>query len=162
MAEAKAPEAPAPEQDASAQPGVPVDPFRGYNFKLLIDGVNEGHFLFCSELHVKVAALRYREGGAGPVVRRLPGPVSHGDVVLRCGFTQSPELWAWFSASADGRPQRKNVSILMLDIDGVTERLRWNLNECWPSEWKVHPLDALGQEIAIASLTLTYESLSRG
>ncbi|WP_164015817.1 phage tail protein [Pyxidicoccus trucidator] len=162
MAEAKAPEAPPPAQDAGAQPGALVNPLRGYNFTLLIDGVNEGHFLFCSELHVKVEALRYREGGAGPVVRRLPGPISHGDVVLRCGFTQSPELWTWFLATMSGVPLRKNVSILMLDDDGLTERLRWNLNECWPSEWKVHPLDALGQDIAIASLTLVYESLSRG
>jgi phage tail-like protein len=162
MAEAKTPEAPPPEQPAGAQPGGQLEMFRGYNFNLLIDGINAGHFLFCSELQVKVAALRYREAGAGPVVRRLPGPVSHADVTLRCGFTQSPELWTWFLASMSGLPQRKNVSILMLDVDGVTERLRWNLNECWPSEWKVHPLDALGQEIAIASLTMVYESLTRG
>lgn len=162
MAEAKAPEAPPPEQPAGAQPGAPVELFREYNFRLLIDGVNEGHFLYCSEVEVKVAALRYREGGSGPVVRRLPGPISYGDVTLRYGFTQSPELWAWFLASMTGQPQRKNVSILMLDIDGVTERMRWNLNECWPSEWKAHPLDALGQQVAVASLKLVYESLSRG
>ncbi|MBZ4419325.1 phage tail protein [Myxococcus sp. RHSTA-1-4] len=162
MADAKAPEAPPPEQEAGAQPGALVDPFRAYNFKLLIDGVSEGHFTQCTGLQVKVSALHFREGGAGPVVRRLPGPVSYGDVTLRYGLTSSPELWAWFLASVNGVPQRKNVSVLMLDIDGVTERLRWNLNEAWPTEWKAHPLDALGQQIAIDSLTLVFESISRG
>src|SRR3712207_2453125 len=113
MAEAQAPEAAPPEQEPGAQPGALADPFRAYNFKLLIDGVNEGHFTHCTGLQVKVSALHFREAGAGPVVRRLPGPVSYGDVTLRYGLTTSPELWNWFLASVSGVPLRKNVSVLM-------------------------------------------------
>lgn len=162
MAEAKAPEAAPSAQEAGAQPGALADPFRAYNFKLLIDGVNEGHFTRCTGLEVEVTAPHSREGGAGPVVRRLAGPVTHGDMTLRHGVTQSPELWNWFLASMNGVPRRRNVSVLLLDMDGVTEKLRWNLNEAWPKKWRAAPLDALGQQIAVDSLTLVFESITRG
>jgi phage tail-like protein len=161
MAEPNAPEAP-PEGDAGAQPGTLVDPFRAYNFKLLIDGVTQGHFTECSGLNVCVEALYYREGGYGNVVRRLPGPLKMGDVTLRYGLTNTPELWTWFTASMSGTPQRKNVSVLMLGMDGLTEVLRWNLNDAWPAEWHGAPLDALGNQVAIESLVLVFESITRG
>jgi phage tail-like protein len=162
MAEAKAPEAPPPEGDPGAMPGVLEDPFRAYNFKLLIDGVNEGHFIQCSGMKASLEVIHYREAGGGAVVRKLAGPLRLGEVTLRYGLTRSPELWNWFQGSMSGTPQRKNVSILMMGMDGVTEVLRWNLLEAWPFEWHGAPLDALGQMVAIESLVLTFESFNRG
>lgn len=51
-------------------------------------------------------------------------------------------LWRDGALSMSGQPQRKNVSILMLGMDGMTEMLRYNL--------------------AIARLVLAFESLNRG
>ncbi|HEX5746535.1 MAG TPA: phage tail protein [Archangium sp.] len=161
MADPKQAETPPP-QEAGAQPGTLVDPMRAYNFKLDINGVNEGHFTECHGLEVQVNALRYREGGAGAVVRRLAGPVAYGDVTLRYGLTTSRELWNWFMESVNGTPSRKNVSILMTGPDGLTEVFRWNLVDAWPSGWKGAALDALGQMVAIESVTLVFESINRG
>ena len=134
MAEAAAtpPEAPA----AAAQPGVWIDPYRAYNFKLVIQGVTMGHFTECTGLGVRVQALRY-------------------------GLTSSTELWTWFMTGVEGHVERRNVSVLMLDTDDVTEALRWDLINAWPSEWRGAPLDALGREVAIESMTLVFESLQR-
>jgi phage tail-like protein len=161
MAEAKAPEAPPPEQEPGAQPGAVVDPFRAYNFKLEIDGVNEGHFIRCGGVDARMEVISYREGGGGPI-RKLPGQMMLGTLTLEYGLTRSPELWNWFQASMTGVPQRKNVSILMLGMDGITEVLRWNLLEAWPCAMKCPPLDALGQMVAIESITITFESFNRG
>ena len=38
--------------------------------------------------------------------------------------------------------ERKNVSIVILDSQGVTEVMRWNLNDAWPAEWNGALLDA--------------------
>lgn len=145
-----------------AETGKIEDPYRAYNFKLEIQGVTEGHFTECTGLGVKVSDIKYREGGVGQVVRRLPGRVDYADVTLRYGLTTSTELWTWFMTSVSGNVDRRNVSILMLDPDGVTEALRWNLINSWPSEWQGAPLDALAQQAAIESLTLVFESLERG
>jgi phage tail-like protein len=161
VAEPKQAENPPP-QEGGAQPGTQPELLRGYNFRMDINGVSEGRFTACDGLEVQVNALRYREGGAGPVVRRLPGPVSYGDVTLRYGLTTSRELWNWFMESVNGTPTRKNVSIIMTGPDGITEVFRWNLVDAWPSAWKGAALDALGQMVAIESVTLVFESINRG
>ncbi|MCA9973935.1 MAG: phage tail protein [Anaerolineales bacterium] len=137
------------------------DPFRAYNFKLNISGVNEAHFTECSGLGVKVEPIRYREAGDSYVVRHLPGPVEYQAVTLRYGLTRSDELWRWLMTAVEGRVERKNVSIVILDDDGQQETLRWNLVDAWPTEWKGAPLDAMSKEVAIESLTLVYDSLAR-
>jgi len=37
-----------PVPQSGAQPGVFTDPYRAYNFKLVVQGVTEGHFTECS------------------------------------------------------------------------------------------------------------------
>jgi len=138
-----------------------VDPFRSYNFKLDIAGVTEAHFTECSGPSVKVTAITYREAGNNQVVRHIPGPVDYAAVTLRYGLTTSRELWDWLQTAAQGRVERKNVSILMLDSQGAAEVMRWNLIDAWPSAWQGAVLDALSREVAIESLTLVYDTLER-
>jgi phage tail-like protein len=146
----------------TTQVGASVDPYRAYNFKLEIQGVTQGHFTECSGLGIKVQPIRYREGGTRQVVRALPGPVEYANLTLRYGLTASTELWDWLMTAVEGKVQRKNVSVLLLDADGVTEVTRWNLINAWPSEWRGALLDALGREAAIEALTLVFETLERG
>lgn len=146
---------------ATAQPGAWVDPYRAYNFKLVIQGVTAGHFTACDGLGIRLQVIRYREGAANDVVHCVPGPVEYADVTLRYGLTASRELWDWFTTAVRGRVQRRNVSILMLDSDGATEVMRWDLLNAWISEWRGTPLDALGREVAIESITLVFENLER-
>lgn len=145
---------------SGAQPGVWVDPYRAYNFKLIIQGVTQGHFVECTGMGVRIAAMRYQEGGAN-VVHRIPGPIDYGDVTLRYGLTASRELWDWFLAGLNGNVDRRNVSVLMLATDGTTEVMRWDLVNAWPAAWRGAPLDALAREVAIESVTLVFESLAR-
>ena len=138
-----------------------VDPYRSYNFKLEIQDVTEAHFTECSGLSIKTEAIRYREGGNNQVVHRIPGPVEYGDIQLNFGLTDSTELWDWMMTAVKGRVERKNVSILMLDSEGVSEVMRWDLINAWPSEWSGAPLDAMSRNVAIESLTLVFETLER-
>ncbi len=138
-----------------------TDPFRSYNFKLDIAGITEGHFTECSGLGIKVEPIEYREAGNNQVVRHIPGNVRYASVKLRYGLTSSTELWNWMMSSVQGKVERKNISIVMLDNEGSNEVMRWNLVDTWPSEWNAAPLDALSNEIAIENLTLVFDSLER-
>lgn len=150
MAEAAAPAA-----------GTLVDPYRAYNFKLEIAGVTEGHFTECSGLSARVGVIDYSEAGLARVVRRIPGRVEYGDVTLRYGLTASTQLWSWFQTALKGKVERRNISVLMLDEAGVTETIRWNLQNAWLSQWRAAPLEAASREVAIESLTLVFEALER-
>jgi phage tail-like protein len=149
----------------SDQPGAIgglVDPYRNYNFKLDIRGVTEGHFTECSGLGVRVRTIRYREAGTGQVVRAIPGAVEYADVTLRYGLTQSRDLWDWMMRAASGRVERRHVSIVVLDPDGATEALRWNLSNAFPCEWSCPAFEALGRDVAVETLRLAYDTLERG
>lgn len=151
----------APESEGQGQTGQRTDPYAAYNFRLDIQGVEEARFTECSGIGMRVEALRYREGGRSASEHRLPGRPRYADVTLRYGLTSSRSLWDWFMSAVEGKVQRKNVSIVLLKRDGTTEATRWNLGRAWPSEWRGAPLDAMGHEVAVESLTLVYESLER-
>lgn len=138
-----------------------VEPYGSYNFRLEIQGIESARFTECFGLGVKIQSIEYREGGIGQVVHHLPGPVRYGDVELHYGLTSSTQLWEWFMAAVAGNVARKNVSVVVLQSDGVQEAIRWNLENAWPCEWRGAALDALGQEVAIETLRLVYESLER-
>jgi phage tail-like protein len=138
-----------------------TDPYRAYNFKLIIQGVTEGHFTQCTGLGVKVEAIKYREAGNNQVVRRIPGRVEYDDVILRYGLSDSRDLWDWLMTAVNGEVERKNVSIAMLGPEGSEEVLRWDLINAWPSQWRGAPLDALSHEMAIESLVLVFDRLER-
>jgi len=148
--------------EEQSQPGVWVDPYRAYNFKLEIQGVTQGHFTRCEGLGIQVEAIKYREGGLNQIVHRIPGRVEYDDVNLYYGLTSSIECWQWFMKAVEGKVERKNISIVMVDNDGSTRRMQWDLIDCWPAAWRGAPLDAMCNEIAVEYLTLVYGSLKRG
>lgn len=152
----------APAPQPAATPAT-ADPYRNYNFKIEINGVTEAHFTECSGLGFKMDVIEYREAGNRQVVRKMPGQVRYGDVTLRYGLTDSKQFWDWLMKVAQGKVERRNVSIIMLGTDGNdgTPGLQWNLAEAWPSEWRGAKLDALGQEAALETITLVYETLTR-
>jgi phage tail-like protein len=143
----------------SAQPGNVVDPYRAYNFKLVVQGVVQGHFTRVDGLGMKIDRILYRAGGENSTVRVIPGRVEYSVVTVRFGLTDSTELLRWLFAATAGRVERRNVSLAMLDDAGAVEVRRWNLIDAWPCEWYGAPLDALGKELAIESLSLAYDRL---
>ena len=137
------------------------DPFRSYNFKLMIAGVAEGYFTECSGLSLKNDSVPYREAGKNQAVRHIPGPVEYAAITLKFGVTRSKMLFDWMMKAAEGKVERKDVSISLMDEQNSTEAMRWNLRAAWPSEWKGANLAATDQGVAIEKLTLVFDSLER-
>lgn len=141
--------------------GTQTDPYRMYNFLLQIPGIADARFTTCRGLAIHVEPIRYRESGTGQIVRALPGQVLYDNLVLGYGVTKSRDLWDWFVKSVKGTVDRRNISVIMLDPDGVTEALRWNLLAAWPCEMRIAGFDAMGREVAIEELHIAYDSLDK-
>ena len=135
--------------------------YRAYNFVLDIQGVQSGYFADVSGLSVSVETIEYREGGGAPAVRKLPGRVKYGDVTLKWGMSESRELWDWLMATTQGTFERRDVSVILLKPDGQQEETRWNLFNTYPSDWRGARLEAMGDQVAIETLTLAVERLER-
>jgi len=144
----------------AAAPGVFVDPFRTFLFKLVILGITEAHFTQCSGLGVSVDSISYVEGGS-PVEHQIPGQAHHEPVTLQYGFTPSRELFDWMMSAVKQPVQRKNVQVIVLDVDGITEKVRWTLYNAWPRQWRGAALNSMSSGVAIHSLELVYETVDQ-
>jgi phage tail-like protein len=134
--------------------------YRAYNFVLDLGEGPAGYFTEVTGLNIDVEAIDYREGGAGPAVRKLSGRVSYGDVTLKWGMTEDRSLWDWLMLSASGKVERRHLSIILVDSGG-TEQSRWNLTNAWPKSWRGAELGALKNETAIETLSFAIEGLER-
>jgi len=146
----------APKGQSGATPGTFVDPYRKFNFKLIILGITEAHFTQCSGIEIRVDPISYSEGGSS-VVHQIPGKPHYEPVTLSYGFTESKDLWKWVMSAVKQPVQRKNVQILILDVDGMTEKARFTLFNAWPSQWSGAALNAMCSEVIINKISFSYE-----
>ncbi len=134
------------------------DPFRSFNFKVEIDGIARAGFRECSGLDASQDPIEYREGTEGLTARKLPGLNKFSNISLKWGTTDDAELWDWRKKAMNGKVERKNGSIVLLD-DAGEEKLRWNFREGWPNKWEGPAINAKNNEVAIETLEIAHEGL---
>lgn len=140
--------------------GQRVDPYKGFNFRVEMDGIQQAGFQEVSGLDASTDAQDYREGTDPNHVRKVPGLNKYSAITLKRGITDSDELWKWRLTAIDGKVERKNGSIVLLDDTG-SEKLRWNFVNAWPSKWTGPSLNSTSSAVAVESLELTHEEVKK-
>jgi conserved hypothetical phage tail region protein len=135
-----------------------VDPYRGFNFLVEIDGITQAGFQEVSGLDASTDPVDYREGNDPNHVRKLTGLNKYSAITLKRGITDSDELWKWRQSVIDGKTERKNGSLILLDEAGA-EKLRWNFSKAWPSKWTGPSFNATSTAVAIETLEITHEEV---
>lgn len=136
------------------------DPYRSYNFLVEIDGITRAGFRECSGLDSTQDPIDYREGTDPLTTRKLPGLVKYSNISLKSGMTDDAELWEWRKKVMEGKVERKNASIVLLDDTGA-EKVRWNFINGWPTKWTGPTFNATGNEVAIETLEIVHEGVSK-
>ena len=134
------------------------DPYKNFNFRVEINGIQVGGFSECSGLNSEVAVIEYREGGDKAGVRKLPGLAKFGDVVLKRGVFKSDELQTWHRNVINGLPDRRNGFVILLD-DERNEVVRWKFSNAWIRKIQGPTLNAKGNDVAIETIELVCEDL---
>lgn len=139
--------------------GARNDPYRGFNFRLEVDGLTIASFSEASGLIAEGDPVDYREG-ADMVnsVRKLAGLRKYQNIVLKRGYTQNKELWAWYRNIANGDPDRRNGAIVLMD-EAHKDVLRWNFRNAWLNKVEGPSFNATGNEVAMESVELVHEGL---
>ena len=140
--------------------GTRTDPYRAYNFLVEIDGITRAGFRECSGLDSSQDPIDYREGTDPLTARKLPGQNKYSHISLKWGITDDAELWDWRQKTMDGKVERKNGSIVLLDDTGA-EKLRWNFINAWPTKWTGPSFNATGNEVAIETLEIVHEGVKK-
>jgi len=140
--------------------GTRVDPYRNFNFLVEIDGISQARIAECTGFGASNDPMEYREGGENRTVRKLPGMTKYPNIVLKWGLTDSDELYKWWKNIVNGKADRRNGSIILLDMEG-NEKVRWNFINAWPTKWDGPDFNAKGNEVAIETLELANEGTER-
>jgi phage tail-like protein len=143
------------------QTGQRVDPFRNYNFLVEIEGIAQASFTECTGLSSTTEVIEHREGGDNTTVHKLPGRNNTENITLKFGVTSSTELWAWRQQIIDGNIVRLNGSVVVRNEANTLEVARWNFVRAWPTKWEGPSFNAKGNDVAIDTLVLAHEGITR-
>ena len=78
-------------------------------------------------------------------------------LVLRRGATGALDLYAWWSASRDGRaPERRTVTVELLSGDAARVVMRWRFRDAWPVRLHYSPLDAMVSGLLFETVALAF------
>jgi phage tail-like protein len=137
------------------------DPFLGYNFAVEIEGLVAGGFSEVSGLQTEIEVQDYREGGVNEYIHKRAGPTRYpSNLILKKGMTDSRTLWNWYRDVAQGKVERKNVSVLLLDSTGQ-EKVRWNFEKAYPVKWVGPDLKGAATEVAVETLELAHRGIAK-
>ncbi len=140
-------------------------PYTQFNF--LIDlGTGDaegpdGGFQNVSGLDTSVDVIEYRNGNSRentPI--KLNGLNRVADVTLRRGLLGSLSLYQWFDAIRNGDPTAlRTVTIALQTEDRSGVVMTWKLLRARITKHTSGPLNALGTDVAVEEITLSYERL---
>lgn len=138
------------------------DPYRQFNFRLEVDGLQLANFCEVSLGTALTEVVEYRDGADKTGVRKLPGLTRYTNVILKRGITSSLELYQWHRMVVEGRTSdaRRNVAVILSDETG-NEVARYSLRNAWPVKYEAPAFNAMGNDVAIESIELTHEGFER-
>lgn len=138
-----------------------IYPFKKYNYKVLLDNKEEAGFSEVSSPDISSDPVEYREGNmAGMTPGKQPGIIKYSNVTLKRGTTASKLFTDWMKQVQDGKVTRKTVVITLMD-DEMKDVASWQLQRAWPTKYTAPDFNATSNEVAIESLELACEGVSR-
>lgn len=115
-----------------------------------------------SGLDNEAQAIEYRHSGSKLFSTiKMPGLQKFSNVTLKRGsVAQKTAFLDWFNKSKTetGQLYRENVDIQLMDENGQPT-MTWTLNNAWPTKITGVDLKSDGNEVAIETLELAFESL---
>ena len=135
-------------------------PYRNFRFRLEIDGLEAGGFAEVSGFDTSVDIIEYREGDDVTTPRKLPGLTKYGNITLKWGTSDSMVLYEWLAGITEGTIERKTVTITAIDEAG-DDAASWQMINAWPVKYTAPDFNATGSEVAMESLEIAHEGLTR-
>ncbi|MGG1513800.1 phage tail protein [Paenibacillus oryzisoli] len=136
------------------------DPYRNFRFRVEVEGIQQAGFSDVSGFDASLAVIEYREGNETITARKLPGLAKYGNISLKWGVTDSMDMYNWLSESIQGKISRKTVTIIAINEEGA-DVATWQVIEAWPTKYSAPSFKGTGNEVAIESLELAHEGMTR-
>jgi phage tail-like protein len=134
-----------------------VDPYRGFNFVVEIDGTSAAGFREVGGLSLMTDPVEYREGTDKPLhMRKLTGLRKFSNLTFKRGFTDNKALWNWYKDVLNGKVERRDGAIVLRDEEH-NPVLRWKFTDGWICKWEGPALNATSNDVVIESMEICVE-----
>ena len=135
-------------------------PHGKFNYKVEIDGLEAGGFFEVTGFDASIDVIEYREGDMTQTPIKIPGLKKYGNITLKQGLVDSMVLYEWMTAGLEGDVERKTLTITLLDIAG-SPAASWQIINAWPVKYTAPDFNATSSEVAIESLEIAHEGMTR-
>ncbi len=135
-------------------------PHGKFRYKVEIDGLDAGGFSEVTGFDASIDVMEYREGDMVQTPMKVPGLKKYGNITLRQGLADSMVLYEWIAEGVNGAVSRKTVTITLLDEEEAPAA-SWQVTDAWPMRYTAPDFNATSSEIAIETLELAHEGMTR-
>jgi phage tail-like protein len=133
-------------------------PYTAFRFRIEIGGITVAQVSEIGGLQIETETEPYEEGGVNDYVHQLPKRTKYQHITLKRGITDLDELWKWYQDVVNGTVERKNVSIILMDVTGG-EKWRWDFQGAYPVKWTGPDLKADSNIVAFESVELAHNGI---
>jgi phage tail-like protein len=131
---------------------------------LEIDGITEGIFQSVDGLNSETEIIEHRHTGpkGNLIINKIPGALKWGNITFKRGITDDKKLQDWRKKIEDGQIEanRKNGTITLYSPD-LKPVAKYTFVKGWPTKWNASTLDASKNEMAIETMEIAHEGLTR-
>jgi phage tail-like protein len=135
-------------------------PHGRFRYKVEIDGLEAGGFSEVTGFDASIDVIEYREGDMVTTPMKLPGLKKYGNITLKQGLVDSMVLYDWIIAGVTGAVDRKTITITLLDEEEAPAG-SWQVINAWPMKYTAPDFNATASEVAIESLEIAHEGMTR-
>ncbi|MDO4731544.1 MAG: phage tail protein [Clostridia bacterium] len=140
-----------------------VQPYRNFNFSVVINGFSENTtgFSEVSGFDATFDVVEYREGNMEITPMKIPGLIKYGNITLKRGASDNTELYDWlYACFNEGKMELHDMDIYLFKPD-ATVAAQWHVKNAWPVKYAAPDFNASGSEIAYETIELAHEGIQR-
>ncbi|MBR3770922.1 MAG: phage tail protein [Clostridium sp.] len=137
-----------------------IYPYAKYRFTVEIEGISVAGFSEASGFDASIEVIKYREGNMPQTELKVAGLKSYSNITLKKGTTDNMDLYKWMIGGTTAAVQRKTITITIHDEDDKAVA-SWQVINAWPCKYTAPDFNATSNEIAIETLEIAHEGLTR-
>lgn len=140
------------------------DPMIGAHFEVSVGAIT-GYFTEVSGLGSESEIVEHKiiaKGAKESIIRKIPGRLKWGDIVLKRGITKNLDFYNWRKQVEQGGVEKARLdgTIIMYD-QTMTPVAEWTFTKGWPSKISGPSLQSDGNAVGIEELTIVHEGIKR-
>ncbi len=135
-------------------------PHGKFRYTVELEGLELGGFSEVSGFDASIDVIEYREGDKVQTPMKIPGLKKYGNITLKQGVADKDALYKWMATGFEKDVNRQTVTITLLDINGEPAA-SWQVINAWPTKYTAPDFNATSSEIAVETLELAHEGMTR-